>query len=272
MQVILLERIEKLGAPGSEVSVKRGYARNWLLPQGKAILATVENRKRAKKEQTQIDARDQARKAEAEAMQQKLDGKEVVLVRAAGESGHLYGSVRPQDIAEAIEQQLQTIISKKFVTLEEPVRSTGIFSVPVRLHPEVPVAVSINVAPSEEEAKRQLLKREQARQNAEREANKAEYRKETKSAKTTKEEKAEEKIESTEEKAQETEAIQENNEEETKTKLADKQDEEPEKKAKDESEKESKEEPEKKSKEESEKKESKKSVRKSSKKSAKQED
>ena len=87
MQVILLERIEKLGAPGSEVSVKRGYARNWLLPQGKAVLATEENRRRAKKEQTQIIARDHAKKAEAEAVQQKIDGKEVILIRAAGESG-----------------------------------------------------------------------------------------------------------------------------------------------------------------------------------------
>ena len=252
MQVILLERIDNLGAPGSEVSVKRGYARNWLLPQGKAMLATVENRKRAKKEQIQIDARDQARKAEAETVQQKLDGKEVILVRAAGESGHLYGSVRPQDIAEAIEQQLQTIISKKFVTLEEPVRSTGIFAVPVRLHPEVPVAVNINVAPSEDEAKRQALKREQARQNAEREANKAETRKEAKPAKKTKEEKAEEKLEekleSSEEKAQDSEESQEDNFE---TKLADKQDEKTQKASK---------------------KESEKSVKKSSKKSAKQED
>ena len=223
MQVILLERIDKLGAPGSEVSVKRGYARNWLLPQGKAVLATEENRRNAKKEQVQITARDQAKKAEAEAVQQELDGKEVVLVRAAGESGQLYGSVRTQDIAEAIEQQLHIIISKKFVTLEEPVRSTGIFSVPVRLHPQVPVAVNINVAPSEEEAKRQALKREalkrealkrealkrealksdQARQSKEQEENKKEARKETKSKKTTEEEKAQE-TETTEEITEET--------------------------------------------------------------------
>ena len=213
MQVILLERIDKLGAPGSEVSVKRGYARNWLLPQGKAVLATDESRRHAKKEQTQIIARDQAKKAEAEAVQQELDGKEIILVRAAGESGQLYGSVRTQDIAEAIEQQLNIIISKKFVTLEEPVRSTGIFSVPVRLHPQVPVAVNINVAPSEEEAQRQAfkrdalkrdalkhdaLKRDQARESKEQEENKKEARKETKSKKTTEEEKAQE-TETTEE-------------------------------------------------------------------------
>ncbi len=200
MQVILLERIEKLGAPGSEVSVKRGYARNWLLPQGKAVLATAENRQRAQKEQAQIDARDQAKKAEALSVQQTLDGKEVILVRAAGESGHLYGSVRTQDIAEAIGQQLQIIISKKFVTLEEPVRSTGIFSVPVRLHPEVPVAVNINVAPSEDEAKRQALKRDQARQKKEQGESHKKSRQESgkesgkgrKSAKKTEEERTEE--------------------------------------------------------------------------------
>ena len=84
MQVILLERIDKLGAPGSEVSVKRGYARNWLLPQGKAVLATDESRRHAKKEQTQIIARDQAKKAEAEAVQQELDGKEIILASDVG--------------------------------------------------------------------------------------------------------------------------------------------------------------------------------------------
>ena len=167
MQVILLERIDNLGAPGSEVSVKRGYARNWLFPQKKAILATEQNRKRAVQEQAQISARDEAKRSEAESVQQKLDGKEIILVRSAGESGQLYGSVRTRDIAEAIEQQLGIIVSKKLVALEEPVRSTGIVSVPVRLHPQVPVAVSVNVAPSEDEAKRQALKRDQALQRQE---------------------------------------------------------------------------------------------------------
>ncbi len=211
MQVILLERVDKLGPPGSEVSVKRGYARNWLLPQGKAVLATEESRQRAQKEHAQITAKDQAKKAEAEAMQQKLDGKEVILVRAAGESGQLYGSVRTQDIAEAIEQQLQIIVSKKLVSLEEPVRSTGIFSVPVRLHPQVPVAVSINVAPSEDEAKRQALKREalkhdQARQKQEQGQDKKEPWKKTKSTKTAVEDEAESEQEETEEKTEKTTA------------------------------------------------------------------
>ncbi len=189
MQVILLERVDKLGAPGSEVSVKRGYARNWLLPQGKAVLATEENRRRALKEQGNFVARDLAKKAEAEAVQQKIDRKEIILVRAAGESGQLYGSVRTQDIAEAIEQQLQIIISKKFVTLEEPIRSTGIFSVAVRLHPQVPVAISINVAPSEDEAKRQALKRDRARQKKESpQDDKKESRREKKSAKANEQE------------------------------------------------------------------------------------
>ena len=219
MQVILLERIENLGAPGSEVSVKRGYARNWLLPQGKAVLANEKNRTYAKTERVQITARDVAKRAEAESVQRKLDGKEVILVRAAGERGQLYGSVRTQDIAEAIEAQLQIIISKKLVSLEEPVRSTGIFSVPVRLHPQVPVAVSINVAPSEDEAKRQALKRDQARQKAEQEESRKEARKETKSARAPKEEKLEEEKAKAESSEEDKATTEENSEEKTQAEI-----------------------------------------------------
>ncbi len=169
MQVILLERVEKLGVPGAIVDVKRGYARNWLLPQGKALIATKENIKTAEKEKQQILARDSAKKAEAETVKQALGTSRVFLIRAAGESGQLYGSVRDADIAQAIEQQVKILVNKKFVVLQQPIRTLGISPVKLALHPQVDIRIEVNVAQSEDEAKTQAIKhdREIAKQKAE---------------------------------------------------------------------------------------------------------
>ncbi len=158
MQVILLERIDKLGAPGGLVDVKRGYARNYLLPQGKALVATKENKEKAKAELKAIIARDGAKKAEAETMKNELDNKRVFLIRAAGESGQLYGSVRATDIANAIESQINVLVSKKFITLDEPIRKLGISNLKIRLHPQVDIQIQVNIAHSEDEAKSQAIK------------------------------------------------------------------------------------------------------------------
>ena len=158
MQVILIERVEKLGVPGEIVEVKRGYARNWLLPQRKALIATDENKIIAEKEKKLLVARDTAKKAEAETVKRVLNDKRVFLIRAAGESGQLYGSVRDSDIAQEIEKQLKILISKKFIVLQQPIRTLGISRVKIALHPQVDIRIEVNVAQSEDEAKAQEIK------------------------------------------------------------------------------------------------------------------
>lgn len=151
MEVILLERVEKLGQMGDVVRVKPGYARNFLLPQGKALRATEGNRKHFEHQRVQLEAQNLARRQDAEAVSGKMDGQRVVLVRQAGEAGQLYGSVNARDIATALTAAGFTV-ERRQVELAAPIKTIGIFPVQVRLHPEVAVAVSVNVARSAEEA------------------------------------------------------------------------------------------------------------------------
>ncbi len=152
MDVILLERIEKLGQMGDVVSVKPGYARNYLLPKSKALRATPENSKHFENQRAQLEAANLERRAEAEQVGAKLDGLSVILVRQAGESGQLYGSVNARDIAEQVVDNGFTI-TRQQVELANPIKALGLHDVQVALHPEVSVTVVANVARSEEEAK-----------------------------------------------------------------------------------------------------------------------
>jgi len=154
MEVILLERVERLGQMGDVVTVKPGYARNYLLPQKKALRATEANRTRFESERTQLEAQNLERKSEADAVSAKLDGVSVVLIRAASDSGQLYGSVSARDIAASLTEAGYTV-SRTQVLMERPVKTLGIFDFRIRLHPEVTAAVSINVAKSDEEAEAQ---------------------------------------------------------------------------------------------------------------------
>ena len=154
MQVILLERIENLGAIGDEVKVKNGFARNFLLPQGKALMANERNRARFEREREAIEARNAEARAAAENESQKLDGAIFVLIRQAGDTGHLYGSVTARDIADAAEAAGYSV-PRSGVRLDKPIKSIGMFDVRVRLHAEVAVTVQANVARSQDEADRQ---------------------------------------------------------------------------------------------------------------------
>ncbi|MCG8509100.1 MAG: 50S ribosomal protein L9 [Rhodospirillales bacterium] len=151
MEVILLERIERLGQMGDVVNVKPGYARNFLLPQKKAMRATEENRRVFEEQRAQLEAANLERRAEAEAVAEKMDGLSVTLIRQAGEAGQLYGSVSARDVADAATEAGFTI-EKQQVKLAPPIKSVGIHGVRVDLHPEVSVIVKANVARSAEEA------------------------------------------------------------------------------------------------------------------------
>ena len=154
MHVILLERIAKLGQMGDEVRVKDGYARNYLLPQGKALRATEANRKLFEDQRAQLEARNLERKQEADAVAEKLQGQSVILIRQASERGQLYGSVSTRDIAEALTEGGFTV-NRNQVALNAPIKTLGVATVPIRLHPEVETSIEVNVARSEEEAERQ---------------------------------------------------------------------------------------------------------------------
>jgi large subunit ribosomal protein L9 len=154
MQVILLERVEKLGQMGDEVKVKDGFARNFLLPQKKALRATKANRDYFQGQKTQLEARNLEQKKEAESVGKKLDGKSFVLIRQAGDRGQLYGSVSPRDIADVVSAG-GISINRTQVPLDQAIKTIGIFTIGVRLHPEVRVKVTVNVARSEDEAERQ---------------------------------------------------------------------------------------------------------------------
>jgi large subunit ribosomal protein L9 len=151
MQVILLERIEALGQMGDVVKVKPGFARNFLLPQKKALRATKENREYFEKQRTQLEAQNLQRRKDAEAVAGKMDNVSVVIIRQAGEFGQLYGSVSTRDIAEAITAAGYTI-DRRQVMLDLPIKTLGLHKTRVQLHPEVTVSVTVNVALSEEEA------------------------------------------------------------------------------------------------------------------------
>ena len=154
MEVILLERVAKLGQMGEVVRVKDGFARNFLLPRGKALRATENNRKKFDTQRAQLEARNLEQKSEAESLGEKLDGQSFMIIRQAGDSGQLYGSVSPRDIAEAVTAG-GTSIHRDQIILTQPIKTLGLHVVPVRLHPEVDVKVSVNVARSAEEGERQ---------------------------------------------------------------------------------------------------------------------
>jgi large subunit ribosomal protein L9 len=154
MQVILLERIENLGQMGDEVKVKDGFARNFLLPEKKALRATKENREFFTGRKAQLETENLTRKSEAEKIAAKLAGKIFMLIRQAGDRGQLYGSVSTRDIAEAITKGGFTV-NRAQVPLDKPIKSIGLIPLNVVLHPEVKVGVTINVARNEDEATRQ---------------------------------------------------------------------------------------------------------------------
>ena len=154
MQVILLQRIGRLGQMGDIVNVKDGYARNFLLPQKKALRATEDNRKHFESQRAQLQANNLELKKEAEAVSEKLDKKVFVAIRSAGDTGQLYGSVATRDIADVVTAGGFTI-DRRQVILERPIKNLGLHPVRVALHPEVVVTVSLNVARSEDEAERQ---------------------------------------------------------------------------------------------------------------------
>ena len=154
MQVILLERIGRLGQMGDVVTVKDGFARNFLLPQGKALRATEANRKRFERERAQLEARDLELKSEAEAVSGKLDGKSFIVIRQAGDTGQLYGSVSTRDIASAITEGGFSV-ERRQVMLDRPIKTLGLHELRIALHAEVLPHVTINVARSPDEAERQ---------------------------------------------------------------------------------------------------------------------
>ncbi len=154
MQIILLERIEKLGTIGDEVTVKDGYARNFLLPTKKALRANEANRKVFEANRAKIEAENAARRDEAGKEAGNVEGKQVVLIRASSNSGQLYGSVSVRDIVDALNAD-GAEVSKSMIVLERPIKTIGVFDVKVALHPEVAVTVKVNVARSPDEAEQQ---------------------------------------------------------------------------------------------------------------------
>lgn len=154
VELILLQRVEKLGQMGEVVKVKPGYARNFLLPQKKALRANKENLAHFEKQRAQLEAQNLKRREEAERVAERVVGMSVVLIRQAGESGSLYGSVSPRDIADASTENGLTI-SRSQVALDEPIKTLGLTKVRVSLHPEVDITITVNVARSPEEAEKQ---------------------------------------------------------------------------------------------------------------------
>jgi large subunit ribosomal protein L9 len=154
MEVILLERIETLGQMGDVVKVKPGYARNYLLPQKKALRATKDNLAYFEGQRAQLEAQNLKRRQDAETVAKKIEGLQVVILRQAGETGQLYGSVSTRDISDAVTAAGFTI-DRRQVLLDQPIKSLGIFKTRIALHPEVIVHIGANIAQSEEEAQMQ---------------------------------------------------------------------------------------------------------------------
>jgi large subunit ribosomal protein L9 len=154
MKVVLLERVERLGALGDVVSVKDGFARNFLLPKKKALRASANNLKVFEAERTQIETRNAETRASAERAGARLEGESYVLIRQAGESGQLYGSVSARDVADIVVAE-GGHVERQQVVLEHPIKTVGVHAVTLKLHPEVTVTVQINVARSPDEADRQ---------------------------------------------------------------------------------------------------------------------
>jgi large subunit ribosomal protein L9 len=154
IELILMQRVEKLGQMGELVKVRPGYARNFLLPQGKAIRANAENLKRFEEQRAQLEAQNLKRREEAERIAERVAGLTVTIIRQAGESGSLYGSVSARDIADGCKEGGLTV-NRSQVLLEQPIKTLGLTNVRVELHPEVHINVVVNVARSLEEAERQ---------------------------------------------------------------------------------------------------------------------
>jgi len=168
MEIILLERIARLGQMGDVVRVRDGYARNFLLPQGKALRASDANRKKFESQRTELEARNLERRTEAEAVHAKLDGNTYVVIRSAGETGQLYGSVSARDIAETLDAG-GFKVARSQVKLMAPIKTIGMHAVAIELHPEVSSRVTLNIARSNDEAERQA-RGEDLTQRGEREA------------------------------------------------------------------------------------------------------
>ena len=151
MDIILLEKVEKLGSIGDVVTVKNGYARNYLLPNKKALRANEANKKVFEANRKQIEADNEAKRGEAETASKDVDGKQIILIRASSASGQLYGSVTVRDIVEALAAE-GAVVEKSMVILEKPIKTLGVFDVRVRLHPEVNTTIQANVARSDDEA------------------------------------------------------------------------------------------------------------------------
>jgi len=154
MQVILLQRIGKLGQMGDEVTVRDGYARNFLLPKNMALRANKENRTHFETQRAQLEAMNLERKNEADAVAEKLEGTSFVVIRTAGDTGQLYGSVSTRDIAQVVTDGGFTL-DRNQVVLDRPIKTLGLHDLSVSLHPEVSVKIALNVARSEDEAERQ---------------------------------------------------------------------------------------------------------------------
>ena len=154
MQVILLERISKLGQMGDTVKVKDGFGRNFLLPQGKALRANEANKKKFEGQRAQLEARDLERKSEAQKIADQLDGKTFVVVRSAGETGQLYGSVSARDVSDILTAEGFSV-GRNQVELNQPIKAIGLTNIAIALHPEVEVTITLNIARSADEAERQ---------------------------------------------------------------------------------------------------------------------
>jgi large subunit ribosomal protein L9 len=154
MQVILLQRVGRIGQMGDVVNVRDGYARNYLLPQKKALRATKENLAKFEGQRAQLEATNLEQKKEAEAVAEKLNGQTFIAIRSAGDTGQLYGSVSTRDIAEVVTAGGFTI-DRNQVVMEKPIKTLGLHGAKIQLHPEVQVGVTLNVARSEDEAERQ---------------------------------------------------------------------------------------------------------------------
>jgi large subunit ribosomal protein L9 len=154
MQVILLQKVAKLGQMGETVRVKDGFARNFLLPTGKALRATEANKQRFEVQRADLEKRNAELKSEAAAAAEKIDGQVFVMIRQAGETGQLYGSVSTRDVAEAASTNGFSV-NRNQVVLATPIKTIGLHEVPIHLHPEVEAKITINVARSPEEAERQ---------------------------------------------------------------------------------------------------------------------
>ena len=154
MEVILLERISRLGQMGDTVKVKDGFARNFLLPQGKALRANEGNKNKFEGQRAQLEARNLERKSEALQVSEKLDGKSFIAVRSAGETGQLYGSVSTRDIADLLTAEGFSI-NRNQILLNQPIKTIGVTNVAIALHPEVEVTVTLNIARTADEAERQ---------------------------------------------------------------------------------------------------------------------